>query len=107
MKQTSGPTKKAPAETVLKNIRRAAFAAYWPEARSRAFGELCVQEAADPMRLEAVMQRMLFTGRDPATGEVVEALIARPKLMERMGAIMRLLEAVRRFIASTTKGSAT
>lgn len=96
----------------------AALASFWNEARSRAFAEICAVEGADPVRLEAVMpvsrsksppeavqptgahsmQRMLFTGRDPGSSEIVDAMTTRPVIVARRSVTARVLEAIRRFV---------
>ncbi|WP_176559594.1 type I restriction endonuclease subunit R, EcoR124 family [Rubellimicrobium roseum] len=83
---------------------RDVFAAYWTEARTNAFVDLCAREGADPGRLESVMQPMLFTAREPAPSEVVETLTTRPKVMERKTVISRILEAIRRFVGIYDEG---
>lgn len=83
---------------------RAAFADHWSEARQQAYSRLCADEGADPAQLEAVMRRMLFTGREPSPSEVVAAMTTKPGLMARRSAVARILAAVRRFVGIYDEG---
>ena len=83
---------------------RAAFAEYWSEARAQAYARMCAEEGADPVQLETVMRRMLFTGREPSSSEVVDAMAAKPGILARKGAVARILAAVRRFVGIYDEG---
>lgn len=78
---------------------RAAFAEYWSEARRRAYAQMCEAEGADPERLEHVMRRMLFTGREPESSEVAKALVEKPTLLKRKSVVSSILAAIRKFVS--------
>lgn len=77
---------------------RSAFADYWSETRQQAYARLCAEAEADLVRLEVVMRRMLFTGLEPSSSEVMDAMTAKPGILARKGIVARILAAIHRCI---------
>jgi type I restriction enzyme R subunit len=72
-----------------------------------AFDQLCREEQLDADKLKKVIDRYVYTGREPLPDPDIVELIARPlKLAERGPTRKRVLEKVIDFVATFIKGFA-
>ncbi|MBQ0820619.1 type I restriction endonuclease subunit R [Microvirga sp. HBU67558] len=68
------------------------FRAYWEQERDAAIANLCVQERLDRERFDRLIDHFNFTGHTPLRDDVVNALVERPKILERRKIVDRIIE---------------
>ncbi|MCW1921053.1 type I restriction endonuclease subunit R [Luteolibacter arcticus] len=83
------------------------FEDFWEKERVEAFDQLCKEEQLDADKLKQVIDRYVYTGKQPLPDPDIVDLIARPlKLAERGPTKKRVLEKVIDFVTTFIKGFA-
>lgn len=74
------------------------FDAFWKEEREKRLSEMCDQEGLSKEAVEAMIADYRFTHRLPLRERVVEALMAKPKILERKTIIDRVTKRFLNFL---------
>ncbi len=83
------------------------FEAFWEQERLAAFEQLCKEEQLDAEKLEKVVDRYVYTGKQPLPDPDIVDLINRPlKLMERAPTKQRVLDKVVNYVETYVYGIA-
>ncbi|MEP6827962.1 MAG: type I restriction endonuclease subunit R [Aestuariivirga sp.] len=69
-----------------------AFGDFWTEEKSKAVREICETEGLKPEALKAMVENYHFTGKKPLSETIVEALNAKPKVLERKSIVQRVTD---------------
>ena len=81
-----------------------AFYDYWDEERIKAFEVMCDELGLDRDKVKVIVDKYLFTEREPRRQEVVEALKNKPKILERDTVINRAAERILQYIETFIEG---
>jgi len=83
------------------------FEDFWEQERVSAFDALCKEEQLDADKLKKVIDRFVYSGKEPLPDPDIIELIERPlKLAERGPTRKRVLERVVDFVETFIKGIA-
>ena len=83
------------------------FDAFWEAERAAAFDQLCKEEQLDADKLKKVIDRYVYTGKEPLPDPDIIELIHHPlKLAERGPTRKRVLEKVMEFVTTFIRGIA-
>ena len=83
------------------------FEDFWEKERIEAFDRLCKEEQLDADKLQQVIDRYVYSGKQPLPDPDIVELIARPlKLAERGPTKKRVLEKVVDYVATFIRGIA-
>ncbi len=83
------------------------FEAYWETERVAAFEALCKEEQLDADKLKKVIDRYVYTGKEPLSDPDIVELIQKPlSVLERGQARKRVLEKVVDYVATFIRGMA-
>jgi type I restriction enzyme R subunit len=83
------------------------FEAFWEAERIAAFDRLCKEEQLDADKLRKVIDRIIYTGKEPLPDPDIIQIIERPlKLAERGPTRKRVLEKVIDYVATFIQGMA-
>ena len=66
------------------------FADYWDKEKQEAFKRFCERENINPEKLKGVIDRFIFTEREPLNEEIVGMLNQTPKILERQEVTQRV-----------------
>ena len=72
----------------------AAFAAFWEAEREAAIAALVTREGLDEDKLQLMVQRMHFSGKQPLGDEVIDAMVKPPGIVGRKAAIARVMRGI-------------
>ena len=75
-----------------------AFSAYWNEEKQAALATICDDEKLNAAKVEAIINQHLFTENTPLRDDVVDAMLNKPKLMQRKKLAQRALDKIMGFI---------
>ena len=70
------------------------FASYWDREKQQAFDMFCERENINPDKLKEMVDRFIFTERQPLNDEIVEMLNETPKILERQEITQRVKDEV-------------
>ena len=68
------------------------FNDFWNEEKSKAIREICESEGLKADALMAMIESYHFTGKEPLSETIVEALNEKPKILERKSIVQRVTE---------------
>ncbi len=74
------------------------FSAFWKENYTAALQAICDDEQLDPDKVKDMIQRHLFTQREPLRDDAIDALKFKPKLMQRKQIGQRVLDKIMGFV---------
>lgn len=80
------------------------FSRFWTKERASAFQELVEQEQLKPLELQSLIENYLYSEREPMRDEIVNALIEKPKLLERKTKVERVLDKVLNYVKTFFDG---
>lgn len=69
-----------------------AFNDFWTEEKTKAIREICETEGLKQEALKGMIENYHFTGKQPLSETIVEALNQKPKIMERKSIVTRVTE---------------
>lgn len=72
----------------------AGFDAFWNAERERDLAELCAREHLAPTAVEAMIADYHFTHRLPQRERIIDALLVKPKILERKAVVERVVTAL-------------
>jgi type I restriction enzyme R subunit len=75
-----------------------AFGEYWNKERQAAISSICEDEKLNPEKVEAIINQHLFTEITPLRDNVVDAMLVKPKLLERKKLAQRALDKIMEFV---------
>jgi len=75
-----------------------AFTGFWDSERQTTLAKICVDEGLDEKQVEGIINSYLFTEITPHRDEVVEAMVEKPKLLQRKTLAQRALDKIMGFI---------
>jgi type I restriction enzyme, R subunit len=67
-----------------------AFNDFWTEEKAKAIREICETEGLRPDALKSMIENYHFTGKEPLSETVVDALNQKPKILERKSIVQRV-----------------
>jgi type I restriction enzyme R subunit len=74
------------------------FYEYWDEERIKAFNSMCLSLNLDPDKTRGIIDKYLFTEREPRGEDIVSALKIEPKILERRSIIDKATDKILEFI---------
>ena len=74
------------------------FKNFWEGEKRLALERICDDESLSPDKVEKIISGYLFTEREPFRDEVVDAMLEKPKIMERKKLAQRALDKIMSFI---------
>lgn len=80
------------------------FKEFWDKERELAFESLCSEEGIVSEKLRELLDDFLFTGRQPLREQIVDALVEKPKLLERKTILERINDKLQDFINTFVEG---
>ena len=83
---------------------RATFKDYWDVQTENAIQQLAESERLEPDGLKALVDTYLFTERPPMTQEIVDIMIVKPRLIERISTANRVVFSIREFVETYFDG---
>ena len=81
-----------------------AFAHYWTAEKEAALVVLCEEEDLDREKVEGLIGRYHFTGKEPRREAVVEALNVKPKVLQRKRIFERVVEKLMGLVGTFDEG---
>ena len=75
-----------------------AFGTFWTRERDAALQALCVDEGLRPEALGGIISEYHFTGREPLPDQVYDALIEKPRILERRKKLTRVSDRAVEFV---------
>ena len=69
-----------------------AFNDFWTEEKTKAIREICETEGLKAEALKSMVEDYHFTGKEPLSETIVEALNDKPKILERKSIVQRVTE---------------
>ena len=81
------------------------FADYWDKEKQEAFERFCERENINPEKLKEVVDRFIFTEREPLNDEIVGMLNEEPKILERQEVTQRVKSNVMELIGTFMTGA--
>ncbi len=80
------------------------FGKFWSEEQIKSFNQVCTDEKVVPEKLEALIEKYLYTQKKPLNDDIVTILEVKPKLMERRTILPRVWARVSGFIDTFIDG---
>jgi type I restriction enzyme R subunit len=80
------------------------FYEYWDEERIKAFNKMCLELKLEPEKVRGIIDKYLFTEREPRGKDIVSALKIEPKILERRSIIDRTTDKILEFINTFIEG---
>lgn len=80
------------------------FESYWSKHQSEALETLCTDEKIVREKLDALMQKYVFTNRLPRDQEIVNILTYKPKILERKTILERIATKIQAYIDTFVEG---
>ena len=81
------------------------FADYWDKEKQEAFERFCARENINPEKLKEVIDRFIFTEREPLNDEIVGMLNEEPKILDRQEVTQRVKNDVMELIGTFMTGA--
>lgn len=75
-----------------------AFANFWTVEKTRAFEQLCEAQGLETDKVNKMIDRYLFTEREPSRDDVVDAMLSKPKLLKRKTLAQQSLDKIMGFV---------
>lgn len=88
----------------LEVFPNAAFDDFWNEERAAALSRLVEEQGVDEKALRAIIQTYLYTGKEPLRQPLVDAMVSRPSLLERIPRAEALLSEIKEYIEVYIEG---
>ena len=82
----------------------AAFASFWDEEKINAISDICATEQIDPDAFKSMIEHYHFSGKRPLQGEVVDALVIKPKILERKTVVERIVSKLLGLVSTFDEG---
>jgi type I restriction enzyme, R subunit len=80
------------------------FDAFWSSEKLKAFDEMCQNEKLNPVKFQKLIDDYMYTGRKPHGGDIAEAFIEKPKVLERETILGRIGKNISAFIETFLEG---
>jgi type I restriction enzyme R subunit len=77
---------------------------FWAKKKKAAFDALCQSEGISGVKLQALLEGYEFTNQAPRSEELIEVLEQKPKILERKSTLVRVGDAIARFIDTFIEG---
>lgn len=81
-----------------------AFNDFWDEEKTNSISEICTSENIDPAAFKAMIEQYHFSGKKPLQGTIVDALIEKPKILERKSVVERISAKLMKLVATFDEG---
>lgn len=81
-----------------------AFNDFWDEEKTNSISEICASENIDLEAFKAMIEQYHFSGKKPLQGAIVEALIEKPKILERKSVVERISARLIKLVATFDEG---
>ena len=81
-----------------------AFEDFWSQEKAAAFQTMCEEEGLDKDRFQLVHNDYLFSGKEPVSKPIVDAMTTKPKLRERRVKVPRIIERLMEFVERFAEG---
>ncbi len=81
-----------------------AFNDFWDAEKSAAIVEICATEQLDPSAFKTMIEQYHFSGKKPLQGDIVDALTAKPKILERKSVVERIASKLLRLVSTFDEG---
>jgi type I restriction enzyme, R subunit len=81
-----------------------AFSNFWNEEKSNAIAEVCITENIDRAAFKGMIEHYYFTGKQPAQATVVNALLIKPKILDRKSAVTRIVNKLLNLVSTFDDG---
>jgi type I restriction enzyme, R subunit len=96
-------------QSTLPNITEAddiekAFSEFWGAEQQAAFEKLCQAEGLNPESTQALLERYLFSGRQPRDDDIGQALLKQPSILKRHSIISSAKKRFEQFIETFVQG---
>lgn len=75
-----------------------AFSEFWQAERQKEFEAICADEGLDENRAKELIEEYHFTGRTPLRERIVDALLVKPKILQRKTIIERVTDRLMKLI---------
>ena len=75
-----------------------AFRAFWDEARTAAFKEMCAEEGLKEACVVDIVDQYHFNGHRPGTDQICGCMETKPKILERKTVVNRVIEQIIGFV---------
>ena len=82
----------------------AAFASFWDEEKINAISDICATEQIEPDAFKSMIEHYHFSGKRPLQGEVVDALVIKPKILERKTVVERIVSKLLGLVSTFDEG---
>ena len=83
------------------------FDAYWDDEKKTAFKALCNDEGVVPERLDTIIKKYLFSGKQPLRNDIIGSLKDKPTILERKPIGERVLSRMLDFVDTFINGVPT
>lgn len=80
------------------------FNEFWDEEKSKAIDELCATEKLEPAAFKAMIEQYHFSGKKPLQADIVKAMPAPPKILERKTIVERIRTKLMALVATFDEG---
>ena len=81
-----------------------AFANFWDEEKTKAISDICATEKIDPDAFKSMIEHYHFSGKRPLQGAVVDALVIKPKILERKTVVERIVSKLLGLVSTFDEG---
>lgn len=81
-----------------------AFSKFWSQEKLNALSEICELEKMEPTAFQEMIEQYNFTGKKPLQGEIVKAMIEKPRILERKSLVKRISSKLLEFVATFDEG---
>jgi type I restriction enzyme R subunit len=81
-----------------------AFNGFWDDEKSKAISEICAVEKLDLSAFKAMIEQYHFSGKKPLQGDIVKAMPAPPKILERKSIVERIGAKLMKLVATFDEG---
>lgn len=81
-----------------------AFTNFWDEEKTKAIEAICDAEQIDAKAFMAMIENYHFSGKRPLQGTVVEALVVKPKILERKSVVERIVSKLLGLVSTFDEG---
>ena len=81
-----------------------AFNGFWDAEKSKAIAEICATEKLEPAAFKAMIEQYHFSGKKPLQGDIVKAMPAPPKILERKTIVERIGAKLMKLVATFDEG---
>ena len=81
-----------------------AFNGFWDKEKSKAIADICSTEKLDSVAFKEMIEQYHFSGKKPLQGEIVNALEAKPKILDRKRVVERIRARLLKLVATFDEG---